>query len=71
MSIKRQLARFEQTTCICVVFVCSMSPIIINYACPNFRTKCAMSLMSTLQYEFELLMLSSSIPFNGHVGVLC
>ena len=42
----------------------------INYACPNFRTTCAMALMFTLQHEFELSTLPS-IPSNGHVGGLC
>ena len=39
MSIKRRLARFDQQTCIFVV----LSPSIINYTCPNFRTSCEMA----------------------------
>ena len=63
MSIKRCLARFDQKTCIFVVFFgCSLPPNIINYACPNFRTICAMA----LQHEYELSTLPS-IPSNCHV----
>ena len=60
MSIKQAFSLF---------FVCSLSPSIISYACPNFQTTCAMALMFTLQ-QFELLTLPS-IPSNGHVGGLC
>ena len=56
--------------CIFVVFVCSLSPSIINYTCPNFRTIRAMAPMFKLQHEFELLTLPS-IPSNSHVGDLC
>ena len=37
--------------CVCV---CSLSLGIIDYACPNFRTTCALPLMLTLQHEFDL-----------------
>ena len=37
--------------CVCV-FVYSLSPSIINYACPNFRITCA---MLTLQHRNELV----------------
>ena len=40
-------------------FVCSLSPSIINCACPNFQTTYAMELMFTLQHEFELSTLPS------------
>ena len=53
------LAKHENKTCIFVVFVCSLSPSIINYACPNFRTTCAIALMLALQHEFELRTLPS------------
>jgi len=48
-------------------FVCSLSPSIINYACPSFRTtfvhaQCT-ALIFTLQHEFEFSMLPS-IPSN-------
>jgi len=49
-----------------VVFVCGLSPSIINYACPNFRTTCTMA----LQNEFELSTLPS-IPPNNHVDDIC
>ena len=63
MSKKRSLVRFDQKTCSFVVFdVCSS---IFNYACPNFRTTCAMA----LQHEFKLSTLPS-IPSNDHVGDL-
>jgi len=38
ISIKRRFGRFDQKTCI--FFVCSLSPSIINNACPNFQTTC-------------------------------
>ena len=50
--------------------MCSLSLSIINYACPNFRTTCTMTLMFTLQHEFEISALPS-IPSNGHIGGLC
>ena len=61
MSIKQAFSLF---------FVCSLSPSIINYACPNFQTTCAMALMFTLQHELKLSKLPS-IPSNGHDGGLC
>ena len=64
MSIKH-----EDKTCIFVVFVCSLSPNIINYACPNFQTTCAMALTLTLQHDFELRTLPSIHSFS-HVGCL-
>ena len=51
----------------CFIFVCSLSPSIINYAYPNFRTTCAMALMFIHQHEFEISTLPS-IRFNGHVN---
>jgi len=35
-------------TCIFVVFVCSLSPSINNYARPSFRSTCAMAWVWTL-----------------------
>ena len=69
MNIKGLLSRFDQKTYIfgeggCV---CSLSPSIINYAYPNFRTTCTCAM--TLQHEFELSTLPL-IPSNGHVGGL-
>jgi hypothetical protein len=55
MSIKRVFSLF---------FVCNLSPSVINYVYPNFRTTCAMTLIFILQHEFELSTLSS-IPSNG------
>ena len=49
--------------------MCSLSPSIIYYACPNFRTTCPMVPMLTLHHELEIAMLPS-IPSNGHVGGL-
>jgi hypothetical protein len=67
MSIKGRLARFDKKNRVfSLFFVYSLSPSIINYACPNFRSTCAMA----LQYVFELSTLPS-IPPNGHVGGLC
>ena len=43
---------FVLYVCVCV---CSLSPSIINYTCPNFRTTCALA----LQHEFELSTLPS------------
>ena len=55
MSIKCRLERFDQKNVyFCCFFVSSLSPSIINYACPSFRTTSAMVLMSTLQHKFEL-----------------
>ena len=48
------------------VVVCSLSHSIIDYACPNLRSKCAMG----LQHEF-VLSTHPEIPANGHVGGLC
>ena len=62
-------SKHEYKTCIFVVFVCSLSPMIINYACPSFQTTCALALMFTLQHKFELSTLPS-IPSIGHVGGL-
>ena len=64
MSIQRRMARFDPKTVYfrCVFFTCSF----INYACPNFRTTCAMA----LHHEFQLSTLPS-IPSNGHAGGLC
>lgn len=52
---------------ILMFFMCSLSPNIFNYACPDFRATCSMALMITLKHEFELPMLPS-IPSNGHIG---
>jgi hypothetical protein len=45
----------QQKMSVVGIFVCSFSPRIIYYAYPNFRTTCAMSVMFTVQHEFELL----------------
>ena len=74
---KTSFGEIRPKTCIFVVFVCvpvcvcvySLSPNIINYACPNFRTTCAMALVFTLQHEFEISTLLP-IPCNGHLGGL-
>ena len=66
MSIKRRLARLDKKRVFRCIFVCSLSPSIINYICPNFRNKCAMA----LQHEFELSTLPS-IPPNGNFDCLC
>ena len=69
MSIKRRFVRFDHTTCMLVVFFdapFSLSPSIINYACPHFQATCAM----VPQHDFELSTILS-IPSNGHVGGLC
>ena len=70
--IKCRLERFDQKNVyFCCFFVSSLSPSIINYVCPSFRTTCAMHCTdSTCQHEFEFSMLPS-IPSNGHVGGLC
>ena len=47
MNIKRRLARFEQNVYFRCFSCAALSPIIINYACPNFRTTCALTLMFT------------------------
>jgi len=52
-----------------VVCVCSLSLGIINYACPNFRTTCEMTLMFTLQHVFELSTLPS-IPYNNSCFII-
>ena len=70
MIIKRCLARFDQKHVFSLFFVCSLSPGIFNYACPNFRTTCVMALMRTLHHEFELSM-HPSIPSTSHIGGLC
>ena len=44
-SIKRCLARFHQNVYFRCFFVCSLSPSIINYACPNLHTTCTMALI--------------------------
>ena len=68
MSITRRLARFDKTNVYFRGFcVCSLSPKIINFTCPNFRTTSAMALMLTLQQLSTL----PSIPSNSHVGSLC
>jgi len=68
MSVKRRLARFDQKTCIFIVFVCRLSPSIINYACPNFRTTCANGTdVYTSAWVWTL-----NASFNSiHVGGLC
>ena len=64
MRIKCCFARFEQKTCILVIFcVCRLSPGIFNYACPNFRNTCvngtdvytlnSMSLISQRFFQFH------------------
>ena len=58
LKVNIYLQNMRKTFCF-VVFVCSVSPSIINNACPNFRTTCAMALMFTLQHEFELATLPS------------
>ena len=52
MSIKRRLVRFDQEKRVFSLsfFMYSLSPIIINYACPNCRTKCAMSLVNSQRF---------------------
>jgi hypothetical protein len=56
-------------TCIFIAFfVCSLSHSIINYACSNFRTTCAMALMFTLQHEFELSTLPSIASNRGFLS---
>jgi hypothetical protein len=60
MSIKHVFSLF---------FVFNLSPSIINYACPILRTTRTMSLMLTLQHEFELSMLPL-ITYKGHGGGL-
>ena len=47
MSIKRCFGEIRPKTCIFVIFVCSWSPSIISYACPNFRITCAMVICLT------------------------
>jgi len=52
-------------------FVCSLSPSIINYACPNFRTTCSMALMLYISAWVWYLNDSCSIPSNDHVNSCC
>ena len=61
MNIKRIFSLF---------LVCSLSPSMVHYSCPNIQTTCAMALIFTPQYEFVLSKLPS-IPSNGYVGGLC
>ena len=52
-----------------VFFVWSLSPSIINYACPHFQTTRAMALMFTFQLEFKLSMLPSMhVIFMAYVN---
>jgi len=68
ISIKYLLVIFDQKKHVfsLVFFVCSLSASIINYACPNFQTICAMALMFTLQHEFELSILPSIPSSSRH-----
>ena len=49
MSKKHRFSRFDQKSCI--FFVCSLSPRINIYACPNFRTICTMALMNSQRFR--------------------
>ena len=54
MRIKRRSEKFDKKNVYFRCFVSSLSPSIINYACPNFRMTCAMTLMFTFMNSQRL-----------------
>jgi len=73
MNIKHRLAKFEKKRVLLLGFFlwadCLTASLIMHVPIFGLHAQWY-ALMFTLQHEFELSTLPS-VPFNGHVGVLC